>query len=79
MPQCRGMAGQEDGSGWVGEHPHRGRGRGNGIGCFRKGDLEGGEHLKCKHPIKKKKKKKKRKKKEKKKNQLEQSWSFPTV
>jgi hypothetical protein len=28
MPQCMGMPGQEDGSGWMGEHPHRGRGRG---------------------------------------------------
>ena len=26
MPQCRGMSGQEDGTGWVGEHPHRGGG-----------------------------------------------------
>jgi hypothetical protein len=25
MPQCRGMLGQEDGSGWMGEHPHSGR------------------------------------------------------
>ena len=28
------MSGQEDGSEWVGEHPHRGRGRGDGIGHF---------------------------------------------
>jgi hypothetical protein len=36
MPQCRGMPGREDGSGWVcgwvGEHPQRGRGRRDGIG-----------------------------------------------
>jgi hypothetical protein len=31
MPQCRGMPGWEDGSGWVGEHPHRSR-KGGGIG-----------------------------------------------
>jgi hypothetical protein len=48
MLQCRGMPGQEDGSVWVGEHPHRGRGREDGIGGFRRGDLERGKHLKCK-------------------------------
>jgi hypothetical protein len=37
MPQCRVMPGQEDGSGWVGEHPHRGRGGGMGLGGFLKG------------------------------------------
>jgi hypothetical protein len=47
MPQCRGMPGWEDGSGWVREHPHRGRGRGDGIGDFRRGDLERGKILKC--------------------------------
>jgi hypothetical protein len=26
MPQCRGMPGWQDGSGWVGEHSHRGVG-----------------------------------------------------
>jgi hypothetical protein len=36
MPQCRGMPGQEDGSGWVGEHPHRGGGGGRDRG-FPKG------------------------------------------
>jgi hypothetical protein len=46
----------------VGEHPHRGRGRGDGIGVFRRGDLERGKHLKCKlkNPIKRKNKKKER-------------------
>jgi hypothetical protein len=34
MPQCKGMPGQEDGSGCVGENPHRGRRMGGGIGCF---------------------------------------------
>jgi hypothetical protein len=29
-----GMPGREDGSGWVREHPHRGRGRQNGIEGF---------------------------------------------
>jgi len=32
MPQCRGMPVQEDGSGYVGKHPHIGRGKGDGIG-----------------------------------------------
>jgi hypothetical protein len=31
-----------------GEHPYRGRGKGNGIGGFRRGNLERGKHLKCK-------------------------------
>jgi hypothetical protein len=35
MLQGRGMSGREDGSGWVGEHPHRGRG--GGMGWFLKG------------------------------------------
>jgi hypothetical protein len=48
MPQCRGMPGQEDGSGWVGEHTHRGRGRRDSIGGFWRGDLESRKHLKCK-------------------------------
>jgi hypothetical protein len=49
MPQCRGMPGWEDESGWVQEHPHRGGGGGgNGIGSFRRGDLEREKHLKCK-------------------------------
>jgi hypothetical protein len=48
MPQGRGMPGQEDGSGWVEEHPHRGKERGTGIGGFQRGDLERGKHLKCK-------------------------------
>jgi hypothetical protein len=34
------MPGQEGGSGWVGEHPLRGRERGNGIEGIRRGDLE---------------------------------------
>jgi hypothetical protein len=42
MPQSRAMPGWEDGSGWVGKHPHRGRGRRDGIGGFRRGDLERG-------------------------------------
>jgi hypothetical protein len=42
------MPGQEDGSRWVGEHPHRGRGRGNRIGSFPREDLERGKQLKCK-------------------------------
>ena len=36
----RGMLWQEDWSGWVGEHPHRGRGRRDGIQGFRRGDME---------------------------------------
>jgi hypothetical protein len=44
MPQCRGMPGQEDGSGWVGEHPHRGRGKGDGMGVF-KGETWKGENI----------------------------------
>jgi hypothetical protein len=48
MPQCRGMPEQENRSGWVREHPHRGKRRGNGIGGFLRGDLERGKHLKCK-------------------------------
>jgi hypothetical protein len=32
MPQDRGMSEQENRSGWVGVHPHRGRGKGDGIG-----------------------------------------------
>ena len=32
MPQCRGMPVREDGSGWEGEHPHRGKERRDGIG-----------------------------------------------
>jgi hypothetical protein len=48
MPQCGGMLGREDRSGWLGEHPHRGRGSGDGIGIFQRGDLERGKHLKCK-------------------------------
>jgi hypothetical protein len=39
---------QENGSGWLGEHPHRGRGRMDRIGGFRRGDLEREKHLKCK-------------------------------
>jgi hypothetical protein len=45
MPQCRGMPGREDGSGWMGGG---GKDRGDGIGEFRRGDLERGKHLKCK-------------------------------
>jgi hypothetical protein len=30
---------EKGGSGWVGEHPQRGRGSGNEIGGFWKGDL----------------------------------------
>jgi hypothetical protein len=48
MPQCKGMSGREDGSGWVGEHSHRGSRSGNGMGVFQRGDLERGKHLKCK-------------------------------
>ena len=49
MHQCRGMLGQEDGSGeWVGKNVHRGRRRGDGIGGLQRGDLERGKHLKCK-------------------------------
>jgi hypothetical protein len=48
MPQCRGLPGHKDGSGCVCEHPHRGRGRRNGIGGFRRGDLERRKHLKYK-------------------------------
>ena len=48
MPQCRGMPGQENWSGRVGKHPHRGRGTGDGIGGFRREDLERGKHLKSK-------------------------------
>ena len=33
--------------GWVWEHPQRGKGMRDEIGCFRKGDLEKGKHLKC--------------------------------
>jgi hypothetical protein len=32
LTQCRKIPGQEDRSGWMGEHPHRGRGRGMGWG-----------------------------------------------
>jgi hypothetical protein len=31
------------------EHPHKGRGRRDGIGGFRRGELERGKHLKCKY------------------------------
>jgi hypothetical protein len=31
MPQCRGMPGWEDGSGWVGEYPFKDRGEGDRI------------------------------------------------
>ena len=50
MPQCRGMPGQEDGSGWVGEDARRGRGMWDGMGMegSQRGDLERGRHLKCK-------------------------------
>jgi hypothetical protein len=48
------MPGWENGSGWVGEHPHRGRWRGNDIGGFRRGDLERGKQLKCKENIQEK-------------------------
>ena len=40
MTQCRGMPGWEGGSGWVGDHPHRGRGRGEGVEGLQRGDLE---------------------------------------
>ena len=34
--------------GWVEEHTHRGRDRRDGMGEFRRGDLERGKHLNCK-------------------------------
>lgn len=37
MPQCRGI----QGSGWVGEHPHRSRGMGYGIRGFWRGNWKG--------------------------------------
>ena len=40
MPQCRVMPGWEGRSGWVVDHPHRGRGRRDGIGGFQRGDLK---------------------------------------
>ena len=43
VPQCRGMPGQEDGSGWMQEHPHRGRGGGGGDRKFLKGRPGKGE------------------------------------
>jgi hypothetical protein len=42
------MSGQEDRSGWVEEHPYRGRERGKGMEGFQSGELERGKHLKCK-------------------------------
>jgi hypothetical protein len=48
MPQCRGMPGWEDRSGWVGEQPDGGRGKGDGIRGFPRGKLEKGKHLKHK-------------------------------
>jgi hypothetical protein len=48
MPQRRGMPGWEDWSGWVGEHPHRGKGSGDRIESFLRGDQEREKHLKCK-------------------------------
>jgi hypothetical protein len=46
LGECQG--GRMGVGGRVGEHPHRGRGRWDGIGVFRRGDLEGGKYLKCK-------------------------------
>jgi hypothetical protein len=43
--ECQGR--KTGAGGWVGEHPHRGRRGGDGIGGFRRGDLEKGKHLKC--------------------------------
>jgi hypothetical protein len=48
MPQCRVIPGWEGRSGWVGEHPHRGRGKEYGISRFKRGNLERRKHLKCK-------------------------------
>jgi hypothetical protein len=49
MPQCKGMPGWEDKSGWVGEHPQRG---GGGVGWggvwgreFPKGENWEGENI----------------------------------
>jgi hypothetical protein len=48
MPQCRGMPGREDRSGWVGGGALSQRqGEGDGIGGFLRGNLERGKH-KCK-------------------------------
>ena len=66
MPQCRGMPDQEGGSGWVGEHPYRGRGQGDRIRKFQRGDLERRYHLTWKYLIKGKKEKRKKKKEKKK-------------
>jgi hypothetical protein len=38
MPQCRVMPAKEGGSGWVGDHSHRGRKRGDGMGRVSKGE-----------------------------------------
>jgi hypothetical protein len=37
MPHYKGIGGQGDKSGWVGERPHRSRGNGDGIGAFKGG------------------------------------------
>jgi hypothetical protein len=43
MPQCRGMPGREDRSGWVGRGaPSLRQGWGDGIGGLQRGDLEPG-------------------------------------
>jgi hypothetical protein len=44
MLQCRGLPVQEDGSGWVGENPHRGRGEGNRMGAS-EGETWKGENI----------------------------------
>jgi hypothetical protein len=43
MPQYRGMRGTGSKCEWVGE-----QGEGGGIGDFRRGNQERGQHLKCK-------------------------------
>ena len=42
LPGVREMTGQEDGSGWVGEHPHRGRDRGDGMEVSKREIWKGG-------------------------------------
>ena len=41
MPQCRGMPGQEDGRGWVWEHPHKGGVGGDGMGASERENWKG--------------------------------------